>query len=301
MKWKKKEKDSKKSGAGASKLRKYIYHEALQFLEKVRVHAETTSNIQREILIQGEGQQDDTVDEAGVDSQNTQQTTKTVPNTVYKPTNVDQKNKKKMDDSELRMLKVVETPQQDGDRHLSFFKEIIPSISKFSEPQIVGFQLGILQLVQKMQQTTLPTQVPHNIVHYQQPLSIQVQQQQLFDQEQQYMPMHKPNTGCNTTTYALHHGYTHQLTSRASESRPTYLQQAVQQARTSPAESDLTQMDNMSPDDSDVVYYRTENDDKWNKIYRMGVCSDVVCCSIKISSVRPIAGPGSHPDRVTAA
>ncbi|KAG8318758.1 hypothetical protein J6590_106270 [Homalodisca vitripennis] len=80
--WMKKEKDSKKSGAGASKLRKYIYHEALQFLEKVRVHAETTSNIQ------GEGQQDDTVDESGVDSQNTQQTTNTGPNTVYKPSNV---------------------------------------------------------------------------------------------------------------------------------------------------------------------------------------------------------------------
>ncbi|XP_046674635.1 uncharacterized protein LOC124363429 [Homalodisca vitripennis] len=192
----KNKKDSKESGAGASKLRKYIYHEALQFLEKVRVHAETTSNIQ------GEGQQDDTVDESGVDSQNTQQTTNTVPNTVYKPSNVAPKKKKKMDDFELRMLKVVETPQQDGDRHLSFFKGIIPSISKFSEPQIVEFQLGVLQLVQKMQQTTPPTQVPHNIVHYQQPLSIQVQQQQLFDQQQQYMPMHQPNTGCNTNRYA---------------------------------------------------------------------------------------------------
>ncbi|XP_050314909.1 uncharacterized protein LOC126749250 [Anthonomus grandis grandis] len=141
MKWKKKEKDSKKSGVGASKLRKYIYHEALQFLEKVRVHAETTSNIQ------GEGQQDDTVDESGVDSQNTQQTTITVSNTVNKPSNVVPKKKKKMDDFELRMLKVVETSQQDGDRHLSFFKGIIPSISKFSEPQIVEFQLGVLQLV----------------------------------------------------------------------------------------------------------------------------------------------------------
>ncbi|KAG8271402.1 hypothetical protein J6590_063458 [Homalodisca vitripennis] len=191
MKWKKKEKDSKKSGAGASKLRKYIYHEALQSLEKVRVHAETTPNIQ------GEGQQDDTVDESGVDSQNTQQNT--VPNTVYKPSNVVPKKKKKMDDFELRMLKVLETPQQDGDRHLSFFKGIIPSISKFSEPQIVEFQLGVLQLVQKMQQTTPPTQVPHNIVNYQQPLFIQ---QQLFDQQQQYMPMHQPNTGCNTTRYA---------------------------------------------------------------------------------------------------
>ncbi|KAG8313147.1 hypothetical protein J6590_010240 [Homalodisca vitripennis] len=187
---------SGESGAGASKLRKYIYHEALQFLEKVRVHAETTSNIQ------GEGQQDDTVDESGVDSQNTQQTTNTVPNTVYKPSNVVPKKKKKMDDFELRMLKVVETPQQDGDGHLSFFKGIIPSISKFSEPQIVEFQLGVLQLLQKMQQTTPPTQVPHNIVHYQQPLSTQVQQQQLFDQQQQYMPMHQPNTGCNTNRYA---------------------------------------------------------------------------------------------------
>ncbi|KAG8319607.1 hypothetical protein J6590_088393 [Homalodisca vitripennis] len=149
-----------------------------------------------------------------------------------------------MDYSELRMLKVVETPQQDGDRHLSFYKEIIPSISKFTEPQIVEFQLGVLQLVQK----------------------------------------------CNKP----HHQH------RASETRPTYLQQAVQQARPSPAESDLTQMDNMSPDDSDVPKM-TENDDKWNKIYRIGVCSDVVCCSIKISSVRPIARPGSHPDRVTAA
>lgn len=180
MKWKKKEKNSKKSGARASKLRKYIYHKALPFLEKVREHAETTSNIQGEIPIQGESRQDDTVDESGVESQNTQQTTNTVPNTVNKPSKVPKK-KKKMDDFQLRMLKVVETPQQDGDRHLSFFKGIIPSISKFNEPQIVEFQLGVLQLVKKMQQTTPPTQVPHNIVHYQQPLSIQVQQQQLFD------------------------------------------------------------------------------------------------------------------------
>lgn len=250
MKWKKKDKDSKKSGAGASKLRKYIYHEALQFLEKVRVHAETTSNIPGEIPIQGEGQQDDTVDESGVDSLNTEQTTNTVPNTVNKPCNVVSKKRKKMDDFELRMLKVVETPQQDGDRHLSFFKGIIPSITKFSEPQIVEFQLGVLQLVQKMQETTPPTQVPHNIVHYQQPLSIPVQQQQ-------YMPIHQPNTGCNTTRYAVPAQQPcsstmvpqyHQLTSRASETRPIY----IQQSRPSPAESDLTQMDNMSPDDSDI-------------------------------------------------
>lgn len=248
MKWKKKEKDSKKSGAGASKLRKYIYHEALKFLEKVRVHAETTSNIQGEIPAQGEGQQDDTVDESGVDSQNTEKDTNTVPNTVNKH-NVVPKKRKKMDDFELRMLKAVETGQQDGDRHLSFFKGIIPSISKFSEPQIVEFQLGVLQLVQKMQQTTPPTQVPQNIVHYQQPLSMQVQQ---------YMPMYQPNTGCNTTRYAAPAQQScsstmvpqyHQLTSLASETRPTYLQ-----ARHSPAESDLTQMDNLSPDDSDVVY-----------------------------------------------
>lgn len=44
MKYKNKEKKEKKSGVGATKLRKYIYHDALQFLDKVRFHAETASS-----------------------------------------------------------------------------------------------------------------------------------------------------------------------------------------------------------------------------------------------------------------
>ncbi|CAL1272861.1 unnamed protein product [Larinioides sclopetarius] len=55
-------------------------------------------------------------------------------------------NKRKwLDESELQNSKVHESEK--SDRHLSFFKGIIPSLGEFNEREILKFQMGVLQLI----------------------------------------------------------------------------------------------------------------------------------------------------------
>lgn len=57
--------------------------------------------------------------------------------------------KRKLDGIEQKILNTLEAPE---DRHLCFFKGIIPSLEKFSEEQILAFQIGVLKVLQNVRQ-----------------------------------------------------------------------------------------------------------------------------------------------------
>jgi hypothetical protein len=54
--------------------------------------------------------------------------------------------KRKPDEFELRIMKAVEEGNQ-SNRHLSFFKGIIPSLQSFNEEETLEFQVGVIQLI----------------------------------------------------------------------------------------------------------------------------------------------------------
>ena len=59
------------------------------------------------------------------------------------------KRKRNPDEFELRIMKALEEGNQQN-RHLSFFKGIIPSFQNFNEEETLEFQIGVLQLIAKI-------------------------------------------------------------------------------------------------------------------------------------------------------
>jgi len=56
------------------------------------------------------------------------------------------KRKRNSNEYELRIMKALEEGNQ-SNRHLSFFKGIIPSLQNFNEEETLEFQMGVLQLI----------------------------------------------------------------------------------------------------------------------------------------------------------
>ncbi|CAH2003064.1 unnamed protein product [Acanthoscelides obtectus] len=83
------------------------------------------------------------------------------------------KRKRTLDEFELRMLKSVEAGDQE-DRHMQFFKGILPSVQKFTDNQVVDFQMGVLQVIKNIQNTvSIPTTQPQQLQIYAPPCSQQ--------------------------------------------------------------------------------------------------------------------------------
>jgi hypothetical protein len=61
------------------------------------------------------------------------------------------KRKRNPDEFELRIMKALVEGNQPN-RHLSFFKGIIPSLQNFNEKETLEFQMGILQLIANIKQ-----------------------------------------------------------------------------------------------------------------------------------------------------
>jgi hypothetical protein len=79
------------------------------------------------------------------------------------PTSVS-KRKRKVDEVELRMLKALESEQQEPNRHLSLFEGILPSTQHFDEDQTTEFQLGVLNVIKTLK---LGTHSTHTLLHRQ--------------------------------------------------------------------------------------------------------------------------------------
>ncbi|XP_069674779.1 uncharacterized protein [Periplaneta americana] len=139
VKSRKKEMESKKSGPGSSRLKKYVYSDELKFLSKVI----------DERAICDSSKTNTVVPEVTTPDENVEDTFRREPQTQATRAQREHcsKRKREPDEIELRMIKVLE---EGNDRHLSFFKGIIPSIKDFSEEDILEFQMGVLTLIKNI-------------------------------------------------------------------------------------------------------------------------------------------------------
>lgn len=58
--------------------------------------------------------------------------------------------KSRYNESELRLLRTLENNDRNYNRHLSFFKGIIPCLEQFTEDEIITFQIEVLLLIEKI-------------------------------------------------------------------------------------------------------------------------------------------------------
>lgn len=192
----KKQKNASKSGAGASTIKTYIYNEQLKFLNKLFIERQTENSLSSNTT------QSDTSDEQETMG-NLQEIT--VANTKVGNTNVTQKvpsKKRKMDHVELEMLKALkETP----DRHLYFFKGIIPSLESFDDEEILEFQTTVLQTISTIKKRKKPIPYSQPIYHTQ----VNSNQQSItmprshFDPNMNYSPPYITQPYPNTSSALL--------------------------------------------------------------------------------------------------
>ena len=116
-----------------------MYGDQLRFLSKLISEKQTADSLSVDNM---EPSQATTVEQNRDDTNNFYQETP-----FRKPRNEHcGKRKRKLDDFELRIIKALEEANWPN-RHLSFFKGIIPSLQNFNEEETLEFQLGVLQLV----------------------------------------------------------------------------------------------------------------------------------------------------------
>lgn len=150
MKNNKKVETETKSGSGTKKTKKYIYNDQLQFLKKNMPIENTSSTL--------------------TNSDTAQQTTNTTTvastsDAFATPTPVSSQTaakKKKKDDPDKALIELL---SQREDRHLSFFRGILPSLQNFDEAKTRKFQIAVLQIFDNLD-NNLPALSSHQYTSY---------------------------------------------------------------------------------------------------------------------------------------
>ncbi|KAM3966673.1 uncharacterized protein ACR2FA_012211 [Aphomia sociella] len=134
----------KESSASAKKIKKYHYYNQLLFLMKVAQN------------------KTDLPDQQGTENSENSSTNDTLPSTPGLSCYVPASRKKPrlgMDDFEAEAL---EELKEKENRHLSFFKGILPSLQNFTELQTLTFQSRVIQVIieMRLEQQTLSKSSP---------------------------------------------------------------------------------------------------------------------------------------------
>lgn len=141
----KKMKDGKASGSQATKKRKYIFSNELQFLKKIYTGREVTESHSPEVE-----------EEGATEEVSTEKRPKTPEVTINEKSKT--RKHKKMDDVDLKIIKALESTKETPDSNMSFFQSLMPHIANFNNSEILQFQMGVLQVISniKNQQTLVP-------------------------------------------------------------------------------------------------------------------------------------------------
>jgi len=154
-------KRNERSGSGANKSKKYIYHEQLRFLEKVVDKRPTISSLSKENDISEEENDRSIIDEFcdAVENENTAEETVSIKfnskSSMSSKTTLPKAKKKKTDDFEDRILNIIETQETPREQnvinpHMSFFESILPSIKHFNEDETFDFRIGVMNLIKSI-------------------------------------------------------------------------------------------------------------------------------------------------------
>lgn len=147
----KKHRETKTSGAGTTKIKKYVYNDQLKFLAKLNYVRQTEDS-----LTENPSEETDEyatnpeIPRAGTEEGATNPEIPTEANFETPRTGLGSRRRRKPDELELKMLKALEGSKPN--RHLSFFNSIIPSLETFEDDDIVHFQIGVLQLISNTKQ-----------------------------------------------------------------------------------------------------------------------------------------------------
>ncbi|CAH2006365.1 unnamed protein product [Acanthoscelides obtectus] len=147
MKCHKKINEEKKSGAGAKKIRKYLFYEELRFLQKIADHRVTFSNIS-ENDDQSNTEALNAQTDAAIAIAETQNLPRAEKNICTK-----KKSKSKVGSNDLdeKMRKVIDASlEQNQTRMMSFFRGIAPTVETFSDEDIVTFQYEVMKIIKNI-------------------------------------------------------------------------------------------------------------------------------------------------------
>ncbi|XP_063592448.1 uncharacterized protein LOC134769612 [Penaeus indicus] len=151
-KFNKKTKEAKKSGAGACKVKSYIYSKELQFLSKLYEERDTQ----------------DSFDGPGTCEEEHDRGASSDPLPSRKSSSgasdVGRKRSRKLDPFEEQMLKIMEDDAKN--RHMSFFRSVLPSLEKFDDDEVLKFQMDVLQSISKIKEGKLRKTTTHNVLMF---------------------------------------------------------------------------------------------------------------------------------------
>lgn len=154
-----------KSGAGPSTAKKYVYNDQLLFLERVpsrrrrvnQTNIETTKEVTNTETTKGvtnTESAEDFSEESAIDEQLDANEPPVsgilMGHPKQKTSRTSTKRRRGLDELEPNTIKAPEDGLTTEDRHLMFFKGILPYLTSFSDTQALDFQMGVLQVIKNI-------------------------------------------------------------------------------------------------------------------------------------------------------
>lgn len=191
---KRKLKECKKSGAGATKIKKYVYADQMQFLSKLYQSRTVAESLEDGRVNIDDGDADD--------EQNEQSIVKETEGLLHREegssreNNTASRKRRRPDEVELKMLKALEEPIPSA--HMMFFQGLLPHLNKFDDGEVLEFQMGVLQVISNINDKRKRVQpLPPQTLYYNQ--NYPHSQQPSFPQ---YQPIHSNQLNTNNTFQA---------------------------------------------------------------------------------------------------
>ncbi|KDR07103.1 hypothetical protein L798_03477 [Zootermopsis nevadensis] len=135
----KKQKEAARLGAGKPTTKTHDYNALLPFLRKVFLERKTEDTRSADIG------QPEAANERTPQNTHENEVTQAIAKDFKTPVT----RKRKLDNVELEMIQAL---KDQADRHLSFFRGIIPSLNTFDDDEILEFQMLVLQKITSMKQ-----------------------------------------------------------------------------------------------------------------------------------------------------
>ncbi|XP_074034000.1 uncharacterized protein isoform X2 [Leptinotarsa decemlineata] len=150
----KKIQNCKRSGTGASTVKKYIFNNQMQFLEKCYDSRDTEESIDYSVTTEIDNTE--SIHEKPDEYENTGEIIKE----VNVPANRMIRRRRKPDEVDAAVLKASEQPQQQPDTNMSFFHSLKPHLKQFDDSQILQFQIAVLEIISEIKEKEKMTQAP---------------------------------------------------------------------------------------------------------------------------------------------
>lgn len=149
----------KKSGAGAVAVKKYVFNDQMQFLQKCYESRDTAESLDDSVAAENP---------EAVDEQPEEVTEVVTEVTAPQTQRIANRKRRKPDEVELQMLKALQQPEQQPDSHTSFLYSLLPYLKSFDQSETLEFQVNVLKTISKITERKRMAQPPPVPLHSQQ-------------------------------------------------------------------------------------------------------------------------------------